>query len=302
MSEQLRFDGKVVIITGAGAGLGRQHALMFGARGAKVVVNDLGSSAKGDGMSADAADAVVAEIVEMGGQAIADHQSVEDGGHIVEHALDAFGTLDIVVNNAGILRDVAFHNMTEQDWQIILAVHLNGTRAVTQAAWPTLRSKAYGRIVMTTSAAAIYGNFGQANYAAAKLGILGLANALAEEGRSKNILVNTIAPIAASRLTEAVFSAEILERLRPEAVTPLVAWLAHDTCTETKGLFEVGAGYIAKLRWERSVGHNFGTDCNFAPEDVARNWAKITDSVNAEHPTALSDSLAAISRALAAQA
>ncbi|GAC1577454.1 MAG: SDR family oxidoreductase [Sphingomicrobium sp.] len=301
MHEGLRFDDKVVIVTGAGGGLGRQYALMFGSRGAKVVVNDLGGNSVGGGKSPAAADQVVEAIRAEGGEAVANHDSVEDGSRIVETALDAFGTVDVVVNNAGILRDVSFHKMTELDWALIQNIHVNGSKAVTQAAWPILRDKSYGRIVMTTSAAGIYGNFGQANYAAAKLGILGLANALAEEGRSKNIRVNTIAPIAASRMTETVFPKALLDNLGPEAISPLVGWLTHDSCTETKGLFEVGAGYIAKLRWERAQGHYFGRSGEFTLEDIARHWSSIVDFSDAEHPTVMNDSLEAVLRALKAQ-
>ena len=296
MTEELRYDGRVVIVTGAGGGLGRQHALMFGAWGARVVVNDLGGGQTGGGGSSAAADKVVEEIRAAGGEAVANHDSVTDGARVVATALDAFGTVDVVVNNAGILRDVSFHKMTDQDWELLQDIHLNGTCAVTRAAWPVLREKGYGRIVMTTSAAGIYGNFGQANYAAAKLGIVGLANALAEEGRAKNIHVNTIAPIAASRMTETVFPKELLDRLRPEAISPLVGWLAHEACAETKGLFEVGAGYIAKLRWERSHGHRFGGTTDFTPDDVARHWAGITDFTDAEHPTTMNESLTAVQR------
>ncbi|KGB56304.1 Short-chain dehydrogenase/reductase SDR [Sphingopyxis sp. LC81] len=298
MAEQLRYDNKVVIITGAGAGLGRQHALMFGARGAKVVVNDLGGDIAGGGKSSAAADAVVEEIKALGGDAVANYDSVEDGAKIVQTALDAFGTIDVLVNNAGILRDTSFAKMTDADWDMIVRIHLNGTKAVTHAAWPILRDKAYGRIVMTTSAAGIYGNFGQANYSAAKLGIYGLANTLAEEGRAKNILVNTIAPIAASRLTETAFPEEFLANLKPEAVSPLVGWLAHESCTETKGLFEVGAGYISKLRWERTRGYSFGADRAFTPDDVARQWNKITDFADAEHPVTVNDTFTAVMQAV----
>ncbi|MDE0856025.1 MAG: SDR family NAD(P)-dependent oxidoreductase [Nevskia sp.] len=179
MSDKLRYNGKVVIVTGAGNGLGKQHALLFGARGAKVVVNDLGGSIHGGGKSSAAADAVVQEIKALGGEAVANYDSVEDGAKIVQTALDAFGTIDIVINNAGILRDSSFQKMTPEDWDLIQRVHLKGSFAVSHAAWPVMRDKGYGRIVMTTSAAGIYGYFGQATYSAAKLGILGLSNTLA---------------------------------------------------------------------------------------------------------------------------
>lgn len=285
MSDELRFDGQVVIVTGAGNGLGRCHALMFGARGAKVVVNDLGGDIHGDGnKSSNAADKVVEEIKAAGGEAVANYDSVEDGEAIVKTALDAFGTVDVVVNNAGILRDVSFAKMTHQDWDLVQSVHLNGSFKVTHAAWPIMREKGYGRIIMTTSAAGIYGNFGQANYSSAKLGLVGLANTLAIEGRNKGIHVNTIAPIAASRLTETVLPAELLAQLKPEYVTPLVGWLSHADCEEAGGLFEVGAGTINKLRWERTIGHGFRLDASMQPEDIAAKWSKICDFKKTEHP------------------
>ncbi|WP_173911305.1 peroxisomal multifunctional enzyme type 2 [Acinetobacter sp. Marseille-Q1618] len=293
MSE-LRFDGRVAIVTGAGGGLGRQHALTLAARGCKVVVNDLGGGAHGSGQSSSAADKVVEEIRAAGGEAVANYDSVENGEAIVQTALDHFGTVDIVINNAGILRDVSFAKMTEQDWDLIMRVHLNGSKSVSHAAWPIMREKGYGRIIMTTSAAGIYGNFGQANYCAAKLGILGLANCLAEEGRSKNIFVNTIAPLAASRLTETVMPPDLLALLKPEAVSPLVAWLAHEDCQENKGLFEIGAGFIAKLRWERSEGYIFPNTRQFNIDDVARNWEKITDFTASTHPTSTTESFTPI--------
>lgn len=287
---ELRFDGRVAIVTGAGGGLGRSHALMLAARGCKVVVNDLGGGAHGGGTSSSAADKVVEEIRAAGGEAVANYDSVENGEAIVKTALDAFGTVDIVINNAGILRDVSFAKMSQDDWDLIMRVHLNGSKSVTHAAWPIMREKGYGRIVMTTSAAGIYGNFGQANYCAAKLGILGLANCLAEEGRSKNILVNTIAPLAASRLTETVMPPDLLALLKPEAVSPLVAWLAHEDCEESKGLFEVGAGFIAKLRWERTAGYSFPNGREFSVDDVASRWGKITDFSEATYPTTPTES------------
>lgn len=292
---KLRFDGRVAIVTGAGGGLGRSHALLLGSLGARVVVNDLGGSATGGGQSSAAADKVVEEIRAMGGEAVANYDSVEYGERIVQTALDAFGTVDIVINNAGILRDVSFHKMTPDDWDLILKVHLTGSMSVSHAAWPIMRDKGYGRIIMTTSAAGIYGNFGQANYSAAKLGLMGLANTLAEEGRSKNVLVNTIAPIAASRLTETVMPKELLQHLQPEAVSPLVAWLCHEACQETKGLFEVGAGYMAKLRWERSKGYSFPLGKRrISVDDVAARWNRITDFSESEHPTSINQSMLAV--------
>ena len=294
MAEQLRYEGKVVIVTGAGNGLGKQHALLFGARGAKVVVNDLGGSIHGGGKSSAAADAVVQEIKALGGEAVANYDSVEDGAKIVQTALDSFGTIDIVINNAGILRDSSFQKMTVEDWDLIQRVHLKGSFAVSHAAWPVMRDKGYGRIVMTTSAAGIYGNFGQANYSAAKLGILGLSNTLAIEGRNKNVHVNTIAPIAGSRLTETVLPPELIASLKPEFVTPLVGWLCHEDCKETGGLFEVGAGYISKLRWERTRGHSFKLGRAFGPDEVAAQWNKITDFKDAEHPADINQSMAPV--------
>lgn len=290
----LGFDNRVAIVTGAGNGLGRQHALLLGSLGAKVVVNDLGGGAHGDGKSSAAADTVVEEIKALGGDAVANYDSVENGEAIVKTALDTFGTVDIVINNAGILRDTSFAKMTDNDWDIILKVHLTGSKSVTHAAWPVMREKGYGRIIMTTSAAGLYGNFGQANYCAAKLGLHGLAQCLAEEGRSKGIHVNTIAPIAASRLTETILPPEILKNLKPENVSPLVAWLCHEDCEETKGLFEVGAGYVAKLRWERTLGHTFPLGKKFGVDDIARKWEKISDFSHSEHPKSTNDSVAPI--------
>ena len=220
---------------------------------------------------------------------MANFDSVEDGAKVIQTALDAFGTVDVVVNNAGIIRDAAFHKMTEDEWDLVVRVHLKGAAEVTRAAWPIMRDKRYGRVIMTTSAAGIYGNFGQANYSAAKLGMYGLANTLAEEGFTKNIFVNTIAPVAASRMTQSLLTEEQFNKIKPEWVSPLVGWLAHERCTETKGLFEVGAGYVAKLRWERTRGRKFSTNAPFTPDDVEQQWVDITDFSDAQHPTSLAD-------------
>gem|GEM_PF-3036354 len=193
MSESLRFEDKVVIVTGAGGGLGRAHALLFARHGARVIVNDLGGSAHGEGANASAADRVVAEIHACGGQAVANHDSVTDGDKIVQNALDAFGRVDVVVNNAGILRDKSFAKMEDADWDLVYRVHIEGAYKVTHAAWPHLREQNYGRVIFTSSTSGIYGNFGQSNYGMAKLGLYGLTRTLALEGRKNNILVNAIA-------------------------------------------------------------------------------------------------------------
>jgi (3R)-3-hydroxyacyl-CoA dehydrogenase / 3a,7a,12a-trihydroxy-5b-cholest-24-enoyl-CoA hydratase / enoyl-CoA hydratase 2 len=291
MSTELRFDGKVAIVTGAGGGLGRSHALLLAARGAKVVVNDLGGSHTGEGKSQRAADSVVAEIKQAGGEAIANYDSVEDGDKIVKTAVDAFGRVDILVNNAGILRDTSFHKMTQDDWDLIYRVHVLGSFRVTHAVWPLMREQNYGRIVMTASAAGIYGNFGQANYAMAKLGLLGLANTLAIEGRKRNIVVNTIAPIAGSRLTETVLPKELLDALKPEYVSPLVAWLCHESCEDTGGLYECGGGLFARLRWERSLGKVFRLGRPIAVEDVADSWQAIAGFEKTSHPDSVAVSM-----------
>ncbi|MFT3838667.1 MAG: SDR family NAD(P)-dependent oxidoreductase [Myxococcaceae bacterium] len=291
MGSELRFDGKVVVVTGAGNGLGRSHALLFAKRGAKVVVNDLGGSASGAGKSSSAADKVVAEIKEAGGTAVANYDSVEDGDKIIKTAIDSFGRVDVVINNAGILRDVSFQKMTKDDWDLIFKVHVLGAFRVTHAAWPYMRDQNYGRILFTTSAAGIYGNFGQANYSAAKLGLVGLTQTLALEGDKRNIKVNAIAPIAGSRMTETVLPKELLESLKPEYVSPLVAYLAHEQCTENGGTFEVGGGFYAKLRWERAEGKTFKLGRDITPELIQGNWDQIRSFEHTTHPANVTESM-----------
>ncbi|MEZ4389985.1 MAG: SDR family NAD(P)-dependent oxidoreductase [Polyangiales bacterium] len=294
MANELRFDGRVAIVTGAGNGLGRSHALLLASRGAKVVVNDLGGAHTGGGRSSAAADAVVAEIRAAGGEAVANYDSVEDGASIVKSAIDAFGRVDIVVNNAGILRDVSFAKMTEQDWELVYRVHVLGAYRVTAAAWPYLREQKYGRVIFTSSAAGIYGNFGQANYSMAKLGVAGFANTLAIEGRKSNVLVNTIAPIAGSRMTETVLPKELLDALKPEYVSALVAVLGHESSEETGGLFEVGGGFYSKLRWERTEGATFRLGRALSPEDVRGRWGDITSFAKTTHPGSVAESMQSI--------
>uniref|UniRef100_A0A1A7W8K6 Peroxisomal multifunctional enzyme type 2 n=1 Tax=Iconisemion striatum TaxID=60296 RepID=A0A1A7W8K6_9TELE len=295
----LSFEGKVVLVTGAGGGLGREYALAFAAKGASVVVNDLGVDIAGGGKSSAAADKVVEEIRAKGGKAVANYDSVEDGEKLIQSALDAFGRIDIVVNNAGILRDRSFPRTSDLDWDLIHRIHLRGSFLVTRAAWNHMKKQKYGRIIMTASAAGIYGNFGQANYSSAKLGILGLANTLAVEGVKYNIHCNTIAPVAGSRLTETILPPDLLASLKPEHVAPLVLWLCHEQCQENGGLFEVGAGWIGKLRWERTRGQVVRQKNKLmTPEAVRDSWDKVCDFTNATKPANVTESLESILSAL----
>ena len=294
MTNQLRFDRRVALITGAGGGLGRAYARLLAARGASVVVNDLGGSMRGEGAGTSAADRVVEEIRAAGGEAVANYDSVEDGPRIVQAALDAFGQLDIVINNAGILRDVSFQKMSADDWDKIYRVHLYGAYQVTRAAWPILREQGYGRIIMTSSAAGLYGNFGQANYSAAKLGLLGLAQTLAVEGQKRNVLVNAIAPLAGSRMTETILPPELVSALRPEYVAPLVAYLCHESSIETGHTFEVGAGWVARVRWQRGRGAFFPLGDELTPEAIAARWAEIDNFDEPTYPETPTDSFAPV--------
>jgi NAD(P)-dependent dehydrogenase (short-subunit alcohol dehydrogenase family) len=280
----IRFDNRVAIVTGAGNGLGRAHALLLASRGAKVVVNDPGGAvdgrpaANGDGNSA-AADTVVAEIKAAGGQAVANYDSVADArtaANIVKTAVDSFGTVDIVVNNAGILRDKSFHNMTTEDFDFVVKVHFLGTAYVTHAAWPILRAKAYGRVVVTSSNSGIYGNFGQANYGGAKLAVVGFMNALRLEGQKYNIMVNALAPVAGTRMTESLMTPEVLEKLKPEFVSPMVAYLCSEQCQRTGEIWSAGAGYFARIEYREAPGVRI-TGRPPTLEDVAANIDKIAD-------------------------
>ncbi|XP_043441987.1 peroxisomal multifunctional enzyme type 2 isoform X1 [Prionailurus viverrinus] len=295
MASPLRFDGRVVLVTGAGGGLGRAYALAFAERGASVVVNDLGGDFRGVGKGSSAADKVVEEIRSKGGKAVANYDSVEAGEKVVKTALDAFGRIDVVVNNAGILRDGSFARISDEDWDIIHRVHLRGSFQVTRAAWDHMKKQKFGRIIMTSSASGIYGNFGQANYSAAKLGLLGLSNTIALEGKKSNIHCNTIAPTAGSRMTQTVMPEDLLETLKPDYVAPLVLWLCHESCEENGGLFEVGGGWIGKLRWERSLGAIVRQKNQpMTPEGVKANWKKICDFENATKPQRIQESVGSI--------
>ncbi|TVP92641.1 MAG: SDR family oxidoreductase [Pseudomonadaceae bacterium] len=280
----IRFDDKVVIVTGAGGGIGRAHALLFAKHGAKVIVNDLGGSAQGEGANSEAALKVVEEIKAAGGTAIANPENVINGDRIVECAMDNFGRIDVVVNNAGILRDKSFAKMTDDDWDLIYKVHVEGAYKTTKAAWPHMKDNNFGRIIFTSSTSGIYGNFGQANYGMAKLGLYGFTRTLAIEGRKNNIFVNAIAPTGGTRMTEGLFPAGAFDKLKPELVSPLVAYLCSPDCQETGSLFEVGGGWMGKVRWERSLGIGFNPDEGFTPEDVAANFEKLCSFEGAVHP------------------
>ncbi|MGH8898575.1 MAG: SDR family oxidoreductase [Egibacteraceae bacterium] len=274
---------RVVVVTGAGGGLGRQHALLLASRGAKIVVNDLGGAKDGTGAGTQMADQVVGEITAAGGEAVASYDSVasaEGGQAIVQSALDAFGRVDVVVNNAGILRDVTLANMTREQWDAVLEVHLYGAFWVTRAAWPHLKEQRFGRVVMTTSTSGLYGNFGQCNYAAAKLGVVGLVNALALEGRKYAITVNAVAPLAATRMTEGIYPPETLAELDPAYVSPLVAYLASEECAETGEVILAGGGHYARVRYCQAKGARF--DGVPTVEDLAAKWPQVMDMTDAE--------------------
>lgn len=288
---QLTYDGKVAVITGAGGGLGRQHALLLASRGALVVVNDLGGSVDGSGSNASAAQKVVDEIVAAGGEAVANHDSVstpEGGEAIIQTAIDAYGRVDIVINNAGILRDKTFHNMTPDLVDSVIEVHLKGAFNVTRPAWIRMREQGYGRIVSTSSAAGIFGNFGQANYGAAKMGLVGFSRVLAAEGAKYNIKANVIAPLALTRMTESLMGA-LGEKLDPSLVTPIVAWLAHEDCDVTGEIYSVGGGRVARVFIGETVGY---VNPNLTLEDIRDNWSQIRDTEGYTIPATLPEETA----------
>ncbi len=276
----IRYDGRVAVITGAGGGIGRSHALFFAARGAKVVVNDLGGSVKGDGASASMADAVVAEIRAAGGEAVANYDSVatEAGGrNIIKTALDAFGTVDILVNNAGNIRDKSFAKMDLDDFRSVVDVHFMGAVYCTHAAWPVMRDQSYGRVVMTTSAAGLYGNHGHTNYSAAKLALVGFMNALKEEGRNYNISVHSVAPMALSRMTQDITAPKLADVIKPEFVSAVVGWMCAEENRNTGHVIEAGAGYYAKVEIREALGAFLGNDRITTPEEIRDNYATITN-------------------------
>ena len=271
----LRYDDRVAIVTGAGAGLGKQYALFLARRGARVLVNDV---------SEESAAAVVAEITAAGGEAQAAVCSVTSGDEIVGAAVDRWGRVDILINNAGILRDMSFHKMSAKAFDLVHEVHVRGTYAVTRAVWPHMRAAGYGRIVLITSVNGLYGWFGQANYSSAKAAMVGLAKTLAAEGSSKDIMVNALAPGGGTSMTAGAMPPEILAKWLPEYVVPCVAFLCAKECEVSGQVFEAGGGWMAQVRWQRSPGFFFDLSKPFGPEEVQAAFHRVTDFDGAACP------------------
>ena len=293
----LGFDGKVAIITGAGGGLGRSHALELARRGALIVVNDLGGASDGTGSSETAAQKVVDEIKAAGGEAVANYDSVatpEGGASIVKTAVDTFGSVHIIINNAGILRDTSFKNMTPEQLNPVLDVHLRGAFYVTQPAWQLMRDQSYGRIINTSSGAGIFGNFGQTNYGAAKMGLVGFTRVLAVEGAKNNIKANAIAPVALTRMTEDILG-PLAEKLGPEFITPVVTYLAHEECEVSGEVYTVGGGHVGRVFIGVTPGF---TDPSLSAESVRDHLGEIRAEEGYEVPGNLNEELMLTMKAL----
>src|ERR1700722_9370330 len=281
----ISFTGKVAIVTGAGGGLGRCHALELARRGAKLVINDLGGAVDGTGGNSEAAEKVVAEIKAAGGEAIANGASVSDDAgvaHLVKQTMDTYGRCDILIANAGILRDKSFAKMELKDFEAVVAVHLMGTVKPAKALWQIMKDQQYGRIVVTTSGTGLYGNFGQTNYGAAKLSLVGFMNSLKLEGAKDNIKVNAICPVAATRMTENLMPPQVLDMLKPEFVTPGVVFLASEDAP-TGVILAAGAGIFSAAQIVESNGINLGHGAD--ADTVAEYWSKISDFTGARHYT-----------------
>jgi NAD(P)-dependent dehydrogenase (short-subunit alcohol dehydrogenase family) len=297
----VRFDDRVAIITGAGGGLGKQHALLLASRGAAIVVNDLGGNPDGTGSGHTMAEIVCKEIESAGGKAVPNYDSVttpEGGEAIVQTAIDAFGRVDIVINNAGILRDKSFANLPVADLEAVLDVHLKGAFFVTQPAFRKMKEQQYGRIVVTASAAGVFGNFGQTNYGAAKMGLVGLSNVLAVEGKKYNITSNVIAPLAKTRLTEDLLG-PLGDKLQPEQIAGLVAYLVSEECTLTHEIFSVGGGRVARVFVGLAKGWVKGAGETPSIEEVRDNLTQIMDTEDFTIPTSAQDELMALGPILA---
>jgi len=281
---KIDFTGRVAIVTGAGAGLGKNCAVQLAQRGAKVVVNDLGGARDGTGGGAAAADQVVTEIKEAGGEAVANYDSVaeaEGGENIVKTALDAYGKVDIVVNNAGILRDKTFLKMEPENWDAVIAVHLRGAYCVTRPAFDNMKANGYGRIIVTSSSSGVFGNFGQTNYGAAKMGLAGLANVLKLEGAKYNIKVNVLLPGAGTRMTEDIMPPEAFERAKVEYVTPATLYLCSEQCQETGVYINAGGGHFSRSNIMTGLGARF--ENMPTAEDIQENWEAITNMDKAQY-------------------
>ena len=295
---QVSFENRTVIVTGAGNGLGKAYALELGSRGARVVVNDLGGAVDGSGSGNTPADEVVNEIIANGGEAVANYDSVatkEGGASIVQTAIDNFGTVDAVVNNAGILRDKSFAKMEEEDLNAIIDVHLKGTFFVCQPAFIQMKEQGYGRFVNVSSPSGLFGNFGQLNYGAAKMGIVGLTNVLAIEGAKYNIKANVIAPNAATRMTEELFGEDMSKLLTVDNITPLVVYLASEQCEVTHEIFSAGGGRFARIGISTDVGY---FNASAKAEDIFANIGEIRDLPNPIYPTSLADELPLFNEAM----
>ena len=276
----IRYDNRVAIVTGAGVGLGRSHALLLASRGAKVVVNDPGGSVDGSGGANAVADAVVAEIKAAGGEAVASYGSVSDAKAaqgIIDTAMDTWGRVGILVNNAGILRDKAFNNMSLEEYELVNAVHHFGTAYCTKAAWPIMRKQAYGRIVVTTSGSGTVGNFGQANYGAAKMAVNGLINVLRHEGAKYNIRCNAISPSAWTRMTETLLPPDVGQWMKPELVSPMVAWLCSEECDQNGEIMAATAGGYARVQYFVTDGVQFDPAEPVTIEMIQQNIDKVRD-------------------------
>lgn len=297
----IRYDNRVAVVTGAGAGLGRNHALYLASRGARVVVNDLGGAVDGTGGSTGAAEQVVQEIKASGGEAVANADSVaspDGAAKIIQSALDHFGGIDILINNAGNLRDKSFSKLEPADFDAVVDVHLSGSAYCTLAAWNHMKDANYGRIVMTTSAAGLFGNFGQGNYAAAKLGVVGMMNALKHEGLKYNINVNTVAPMALTRMTEDIMSDKIKPLVKPEYVTPVVAWFCAEENTVSGDVVEAGAGYYSKVHIVEGKGVVLGGGEVPTPEQIQANYDAIADMSEAQPYNSANDVMRHIFRSV----
>ena len=295
---QVSFENRTVIVTGAGNGLGKAYALELGSRGARVVVNDLGGAVDGSGSGNTPADEVVNEIIANGGEAVANYDSVatkEGGASIVQTAIDNFGTVDAVVNNAGILRDKSFAKMEEEDLNAIIDVHLKGTFFVCQPAFIQMKEQGYGRFVNVSSPSGLFGNFGQLNYGAAKMGIVGLTNVLAIEGAKYNIKANVIAPNAATRMTEELFGEDMSKLLTVDNITPLVVYLASEQCEVTHEIFSAGGGRFARIGISTDVGY---FNASAKAEDIFANIGEIRDLSNPIYPKSLADELPLFNEAM----